>query len=145
MVEVSSPANKSPGRERQRHVRQREAIFADGVNLVEIDLLRAGEPMPLESPIPSGDYRVLVFEAWRGPDALLHTFSVQQAIPKFSLPLPPEDESLEVDLGPIIDNMHLSARYGKVAGYHAPPPGPPFEPEIQAWIENRVETFLPVE
>ena len=42
VVEVSSPANKSPGRERQRHVRQREAIFADGVNLVEIDLLRPG-------------------------------------------------------------------------------------------------------
>ena len=142
VVEVLSPANKSPGRERQRYVRKREAIFAGGVNLVEIDLLRAGEPMPLESPIPSGDYRVLVFEGWRGPDALLHTFSVQQAIPKFSLPLLPEDESLEVDLGPIIDNMHLSARYGKVAGYHAPPPGPPCEPKVQAWIENRVETFL---
>ena len=142
VVEVLSPANKSPGRERQRYARKREAIFAGGVNLVEIDLLRAGEPMPLESPIPASDYRMLVFEGWQGPDALLHTFSVQEAVPKFSLPLLPEDESLEVDLGPIIDSMHLSARYGKVARYHAPPPGPPFKPEVQAWIENRVETFL---
>ena len=144
IVEVLSPTNKLPGRERQQYVRKREAIFASGVNLIEIDLLRVGEPMPLTTPMPASDYRILVSEGWERPDAYLHTFTVQQAIPQFAVPLLPRDRALNVDLGPIIDDMHLNARYGQVTRYHAPPPGPAFASEIQDWIENRVAAFLPV-
>lgn len=127
IIEVLSPTNKAPGRERQRYERKREVIVGSSANLVEIDLLRGGQPMPLETPPPPSDYRILVCKGWQRPSALLYPFSVRQPIPPFILPLLPEDEPLTVDLGPIINGMHHTARYGQVARYDEPPPEPAFE------------------
>ena len=142
IVEVLSPTNKAPGGERNRYERKREVIVGSGANLVEIDLLRRGQPMPLETPPPASDYRILVCEGWKRPSALLYPFNVQQTIPPFLLPLLPEDKPLQVDLGPIIDRMHHTARYGQVARYHEPPPEPAFEGEVGAWVSERVAGFV---
>ncbi len=144
IIEVLSPTNKAPGRERLRYVRKREVIIGNGVNLVEIDLLRRWEPMPLEAALPTSDYRILVCRGWQRPDALLYPFSVKQALPKFPLPLLPEDEvGPEVDLGPIIDRLHHTARYNQETRYHGPPPEPAFEEKVQAWVGERVAGFAP--
>ena len=142
IIEVLSPTNKAPGRGRNRYIRNREAIISAGVNLVEIDLLRNWEPMPLETPPPASDYRILVCRGWERPDALLYPFSVRQSIPKFPLPLLPDDIEPEVDLGPIIDGMHHTARYGQIAGYDAPPPEPELAPEMQAWVAEQLAALL---
>ena len=142
IVEVLSPTNKAPGGERNRYERKREVIVGSGANLVEIDLLRRGQPMPLETPPPASDYRILVCEGWKRPSALLYPFNVQQAIPPFLLPLLPEDDPLQVDLGPIIDRMHHTARYGQVARYHEPPPEPAFAAEVVKWVGERVAGFV---
>lgn len=142
IVEVLSPTNKAPGTGRLQYLNKREAISAGYVNLVEIDLLRRWEPMPLETSPPASDYRILVCRGLEHPSALLYPFSVKQAIPKFPLPLLPEDEELEVDLGAIVDRLHHTARYGQVARYHEPPPEPAFAPEAQAWVEDRVAQFV---
>ena len=144
IVEILSPINKAPGRERNRYERKREVILGSGANLVEIDLLRRWEPMPLETSPPVSDYRILVCEGWQRPSALLYPWSVRQAIPPFLLPLLPEDKPLQVDLGPIIDRMHHTARYGQVARYHEPPPEPAFEGEVGAWVKERVAGFVAV-
>ena len=141
IVEVLSPTNKAPGTGRLQYIRKREAISASYVNLVEIDLLRRGQPMPLETPPPPSDYRILVCEGWKLPSALLYPFNVPQTIPPFALPLLPEDEPLQVDLGAIINRMHHTARYGQVARYHEPPPEPEFAPEVAKWVAERVSEF----
>ena len=141
IVEVLSPTNKAPGRERNRYERKREVIVGRGANLVEIDLLRRGEPMPLETPPPASDYRILVCQGWQRPSALLYPFNVQQPIPTFALPLLPDDKPLQVDLGTIINAMHHTARYGQVTRYHEPPPEPAFDAGVQAWVEGRVAGF----
>ena len=138
VVEVLSPTNKQPGEGRRRDIRQREAIVAGLVNLVEIALLRGWEPMPLETTPPVSDYRILVCQSWQRPSALLYPFSVQQPIPTFILPLLPEEEPLQVDLGPIINAMHHTARYGQVARYHEPPPEPGFAPGVAEWVGEQV-------
>ena len=142
IVEVLSPTNKMAGESRRRYIRKREAILSAGVNLVEIDLLRNWDPMPLETPPPASDYRILICRSWQRPDALLYPFSVREAIPKFPLPLLPDDAEPEVDLGPIIAGMHHTARYNLVAGYDAPPPPPEFAPETQAWVAEQVADLL---
>ncbi len=144
IVEVLSPTNKAPGTGRLQYLRKREAISAGYVNLVEIDLLRRGQPMPLETPPPASDYRILVCRSLEHPSALLYPFTVQQAIPKFTLPLLPEDEELEVDLGAIINGMHHTVRYGQVARYQDPPPEPDFAPEVAEWVGERVAGFVAV-
>ncbi len=143
IIEVLSPTNKAPGQERLRYERKREVIASSGANLVEIDLLRRWQPMPLATPPSPSDYRILVCRALEHPSALLYPFSLKQAIPRFPLPLLPGDEEPEVDLGAIINRMHHTARYGLVARYHEPPPEPAFAPEAQAWVEARLAGFLP--
>ena len=143
IIEVLSPTNKAPGEGRRRYIRKREAILAAGVNLVEIDLLRRWEPMPLETPPPASDYRILVCRAWQRPDALLYPFTVRQPIPAFPLPLLPSDDGSDaaepqVNLGPIIAGMHHTARYTQVAAYENPPPEPAFPPETQQWIAEQL-------
>ena len=144
VIEVLSPTNKAPGTGRLRYLRKREAISASYVNLVEIDLLLHGQPMPSETSLPASDYRILVCRGLEHPSALLYPFTVQQAIPKFPLPLLPQDEELQVDLGPIINRMHHTARYGQVARYHEPPPEPSFAPEVAAWVGERVSGLVAV-
>ena len=143
IVEVLSPTNKRPGEGRRRYIRKREAIVAGLVNLVEIDLLRRWEPMPMETPPPAGDYRILVCRSLESPGAWLYPFRVRQRIPKFTLPLRSDDEAPppEVDLGPIISALHHTARYGQVARYNAPPPEPVFAPEVQQWAGERVKQY----
>ena len=99
--------------------------------------------MPLETPPPASDYRILVCRAVAIPGALLYPFTVQQRIPKFTLPLLSEDEAYapEVDLGAIVDRLHHTARYNQETRYDAPPPEPAFEVDRQAWVAERVEGF----
>ena len=141
VVEVLSPTNKIPGDGRVSYQHKREEIFASGVSLVEIDLLRGGRPMPLQTVAPPSHYRILISRGWERPDAILFPFSVQQTIPKFTLPLSPEDDEPESDLGPIINAMHRTARYGQVTRYADPPPGPMFTADYQEWIFGRLEGF----
>ena len=143
VVEALSPTNKRPGEGRRRYIRKREAIVAGLVNLVEIDLLRRWEPMPLETPPPASDYRILVCRSAESPGALLYPFMAPQRIPKFTLPLRSEDESHapEVDLGAIVDRLHDTARYNQEARYDQPPPEPAFEAKTREWVEERVATI----
>ena len=141
VVEVLSPTNKIPGDGRVSYLHKREEIFASGVSLVEIDLLRGGRSMPLQTVAPPSHYRILISRGWERPDAILFPFSVQQTIPKFTLPLSPEDDEPEIDLGPIINAMHRTARYGQVTRYADPPPGPMLSANFQEWIFGRLEGF----
>ena len=46
-IEVLSPKNKRPGRGQDQYKTERLAVMGSRTHLVEIDLLRAGEPMPV--------------------------------------------------------------------------------------------------
>ena len=141
VVEVLSPTNKMPGSGRTDYLSKREDILASDVNLVEIDLLRGGEPMPLTTPVPYCHYRILVSMGWRRPKSYLFPFLVHDPIPKFPLPLLKGDAAPEADLGPLLATMHHTARYNLAVNYDRPPPGPALEPESLRWIEERVESF----
>src|SRR5437016_3158976 len=60
-IEVLSPSNKrprSPGR--KKYLRKRQALLLGRANLVEIDLLRGGERMPMLDKLPDSPYYLLV-------------------------------------------------------------------------------------
>ena len=47
VLELLSPSNKRPGDGRDRYLAKRGRLSVSGAHLVEIDLLRGGQPMPL--------------------------------------------------------------------------------------------------
>ena len=99
--------------------------------------------MPLETSSPASDYRILVCRGLEHPSALLYPVTVQQAIPKFTLPLLSEDEEYapEVALSVIVDRLHHTVRYNQVAQYDEPPPEPAFDAEVGEWVKERVAGF----
>ena len=84
-VELLSPGNKLHAKGRQEYIEKRMNILSSRTNLVEIDLLRAGEPMPTQGRRVASDYRILVSRAKTRPRALLYPFNLRDAIPSFDL------------------------------------------------------------
>jgi hypothetical protein len=103
------PSNKRPGEGRAQYLRKRNVILSSLTNLVEIDLLRGAEAMPIQRWSDTSDYRILVSRAEQRPRALLLPFSVRQPIPAFALPLYPGDTEPLVDLNRICTNSTTGA------------------------------------
>lgn len=59
VIEVLSPSNKS-GSGRSEYLQKRDALIDQPVNLVEIDLLLGGRPMPMGKNLPAGHYHAIV-------------------------------------------------------------------------------------
>jgi hypothetical protein len=51
-LELLSPSNKRLGRGRQEYLQKRSKIFAGQTHLVEIDLIRGFQPLPLQGTYP---------------------------------------------------------------------------------------------
>ena len=123
-LEILSPFNKIHAEGREEYIKKRKRIFGSMTNLVEIDLLRAGEPMPLERKPPRTDYRILVSRGATHPKAKLSTFNVRQPIPSIPIPLLPEDDEPDLDLGAVLHALYDRARFDLRLNY-AKPPVPP--------------------
>lgn len=88
---------------------------------MEIDLLRAGEPMPVIGPQVKSDYRLLVSRGSHRPRAALIAFTLRQPIPHFTLPLLPGDAEPEVSLNDILHDLYRRARFDLRLDYTQPP------------------------
>jgi hypothetical protein len=134
ILELLSPVNKLHGEGREQYQRKRGQIFSALTNLVEVDLLRAGKPMPVVGQEVTSDYRILVSRGWERPRAQLYPFGLRQPIPVFLLPLLRQDEAPEVDLGGILHALYERARFDLRLDY-TQPPVPPLSEEDASWAE----------
>jgi len=137
-LEVLSPFNKLHAKGREEYIKKRKRVFGSMTNLVEIDLLRAGEPMPLDRRPPRTDYRMLIRRGATHPKAKLYTFNVRQPIPMIPIPLLPEDVEPELDLGKVLHALYDRARFDLRLNY-AKPSVPPLCEENMAWARAIVE------
>ena len=134
VLEILSPANKRPGPGRALYEDKRVAILGTRISLVEIDLLRAGEPMPMHGPKVASDYRILVSRGQQRPRALLHPFSVRHALPRFVLPLREGDEEPDVRLREALDAVYRAGGYDLRIDYRAAP-APPLREDDAGWAD----------
>jgi hypothetical protein len=99
VLELLSPTNKRPGRGQRLYEDKRMEVLATRTHLVEIDFIRAGEPMPITANDRTSDYRMLVSRGDQRPNATLYVFGIRQPIPTFALPLKATDQEPAVDMG----------------------------------------------
>lgn len=135
VLEILSPTNKRPGRGRQIYVDKRMEVLASKTHLVEVDLIRAGEPMPIIGNGRTSEYRLLVSRGDCRPNAILYTFGVRQAIPPFPLPLKPADREPTLDLGKILHDLYDQAGYDLRLDYKGDPE-PPLPSAEAAWADQ---------
>jgi hypothetical protein len=120
-VEVLSPTNKKTKHAREEYLDKRRELLRSGVNFVEIDLLRSGQPMPPQKAGLSTDYRILIFRPRRGREVHLYGFSYKMMIPQIPIPLLPEDPEPSVDLNGILHALYERAGYDLTIDYRQSP------------------------
>lgn len=135
-IEVLSPANKR-GDGRQKYESKRQQILESLTNLVEIDLLRDGEPLPAENGDIQSHYRLLVSRASTRPVADLYPFNLGDRIPLFELPLRPEDSEPVVDLQQLVDDLYEQLGYDYFINYSSSPPPPWSESDVAGILQHR--------
>jgi hypothetical protein len=136
VLELLSPSNKDSGKNRPQYLEKRNEYLATGVNLVEVDLLRAGERMPLGEPAPTpADYFILIARSVAFPQAEVWPFLIRDRFPSLRIPLDQGDPDALVDLKTCLDRCYDGAQYSRSIHYDHPP-DPPLRPVDAEWAEE---------
>lgn len=135
VIEVLSPTNKRLGKGRDTYEEKRQEILGGRTHLVEIDLLRGGEPMPVFGAPIQGSYRILVSRGDRRPRADLYVFNLPDMIPSFPLPLRSEDVEPVLNLQALLGRVYDRAGYEVAIDYRSQPV-PPLSPVEADWMDS---------
>ncbi|MCP4168564.1 MAG: DUF4058 family protein [Chloroflexi bacterium] len=133
VIEILSPSNKRPGTGRDTYLQKRDDVLRSETHLLEIDLLRIGDPMPIDGEYQDTHYRILLSRSQQRPRADLYAFSFKQPIPPFPLPLGVGEDELDVDLNRILHELYDRAGYDLVIDYQSDLQ-PPLAAEDRAWV-----------
>ncbi len=136
VIELLSPKNKRPGDGRDAYSQKRQRTMLSQTHLVEMDLLRSGEPLPMVGAVTS-DYRILVSRSDRRPKAQLYAFNLRQPIPKVPIPLA-NDTAVTLDLQPLLHQIYDRARLALAIDYQKPPI-PKLSLEDRVWLNATIE------
>lgn len=136
VIELLSLANKLTNEGRHEYERKRTTVLGSDTNLIEIDLLRAGEPLSPFRPEQS-DYRILVSRAHDRPQADAYLFSVRDPIPEIPVPLRPDESEPVLPLNELLHDLYDRAGYDLAIDYDQSPV-PPLRDEDVAWAEQVV-------
>ncbi|MBI5367034.1 MAG: DUF4058 family protein [Planctomycetes bacterium] len=136
VIELLSHANKTKGsRGREEYLAKRREVMNSKIHLIEIDLLRAGLPIPSIERLPPGDYRVHV-SRWRmRPRGQVFTWTVRDAAPVIPVPLREGEPEVRLDLGEAIRSTYDRSGYDVLLNYRGPAE-PPLAPEAEAWAKG---------
>ena len=134
VIEVLSPSNKS-GSDRRDYLTKRTEIERSAVHLVEIDLLRAGPPMPVIGDAPQGCYRIIVANGRLRPHADLYAFGLREAIPEFVLPLAKGAAGVGVGLNAVLSHVYSHGSYNMLIDY-GQDPEPPLSDGDRVWLDG---------
>jgi hypothetical protein len=137
-IEVLSPSNKRPGTEGWRqYLRKRQAHLDREANLVEIDLLRGGQRMPMREEWPASPYYVLTCWKRSAPACKVWPAFFDRPLPKLCVPLTPPDADLTLDLQPMVDLIYDRSRYAADIDYSRPC-RPALDERAALWLSERL-------
>ena len=144
-IEILSPANKIGREGREQYQRKRLKVLNSLTNLVEINLLRTGKPMPMSVSYQK-DYRIIVSRSEHRPraqDDLSATlkaslFNVPDIIPNFPVPLRPGEDEPLLPLNQLLHELYDKSSYDLMIDYRQPSI-PPLSEANAAWAQSILE------
>lgn len=143
VIELLSPSNKRPGSVgRAEYIAKRDAILNTRANLVEIDLVRGGTPIPTDSPLPDTEYRVLVSRARRRPIAEAYCWGLRDLTARVPIPLSGDDTDASIDLQSAIELVYERAGYRHSIDYDVSP-DPQLRDEDRMWAQSLLSNRTP--
>lgn len=137
VLEILSPSNKLSREGREQYESKRLKVLGSRTHLVEIDLLRSGQPFPMKTP-GNNAYRLLVSRSQHRPRADIYLFGVRDPIPTFPIPLrPPNEAEPSLPLNHILHDLYDQGGYDLIIDCQQPPPPLLSEAEA-AWARELI-------
>lgn len=138
VIEFVSPTNKHSGDGLAKYQQKQEECRDGEVNLVEIDLTRAGDRsliMPIN--LLKARFRT-TYQAWlsRANDrerGWAFRLPLTQRLPAIPIPLRSTDQDLQLELQPLIDQIYEKGRYSEDIDY-SESLEPPLSPPESEWV-----------
>lgn len=141
VLELLSPSNKSPGQDGLgRYLDKRNEFLASGSHLIELDLLRGGQRLPMSEPLPLGDYYALIGRVERKPRCQVICWSLRTKLPPIPIPLLPTDPEVTLDLDAAFGLAYESSFYSRRLPYDEALV-PPIRDTDAAWVRERVSSL----
>jgi hypothetical protein len=142
-IEVLSLSNKRAGSDgRELYLKKQREILGSEVHLIEIDLLRGGEPtiaIPAESlnrKAGPHDYRICLHRYNRKLDYYAYPISLPECLPEIAIPLLPGDPDVHIDLQGVLATCYRTGRYDVRVRYERDRLAPPLTAAQQAWANE---------
>ena len=133
-IEILSPVNKRESGLKD-YQKKRADLHKNGINLLEIDLLRRGTRPFAHSKIPQSHYQVLLSRA-DNRQTDVWTINIQDKLPNVPIPLLPSESDVILDLGKALNILFERSLYYLSTDYTSKPPPPVFEKEDMDFIQN---------
>ena len=153
LIEIASPSNKRPGADRRAYLQKQREVLDSDANLIEIDLLRAGQRL-LSSPEledlvagqqPAPDYLVVVNRAWQRVGAAtsyqVFALSVTGPLPCIPVPLREGQDEVPLDLQFLFNRAYDGGPYRRGAVDYGQAPEPALPEEQATWAEQQVRAW----
>lgn len=120
IIEILSPGNKTAEGVIEYRA-TRSAILGEMVNLVEIDLLIAGNRMIDPRKLPAKDYFVFVTRARSRRQIDAYGWTIQDPLPTIPIPLRMPDPDIGLNLAEVFASTFERGRYERALQYTRPP------------------------
>lgn len=135
-IEVLSPTNKR-GEGREEYLEKRRRILHSPAHLVEIDLLRKGQRIPMGRDLPPAPYYAYVGRHEIRPDTDVWPIQMDRPLPRVPIPLLPGDADVMLDLQQALGAVYDLSDYGLEIDYTRPPEVL-LTPEESAWGDRHL-------
>lgn len=132
-IEILSPTNKR-GEGRAEYLAKRRRLLLSSAHLMEIDLLRSGERVPMQQPLPPAHYFVLLSRAERRPLVDVWPLTLRDRLPTVPIPLLAGDSDLPLVLQAAFDATYDLLGCDLLIDYRQPPEQPLSDKDA-AWVE----------
>lgn len=133
VVELLSPSDKKAGPDRDRYLLKRGRVLTSTAHLIEIDLLRGGERMPIQG-LPDCAYYVMVSSRPERPQVGLWPLQLRDRLPEVPFPLGPAEPAPRIDLQAVLHRVYDEAGYA--LRLYDGEPEPPLSADDAEWARG---------
>ncbi len=145
VLELLSPTNKTLARDGlEAYLEKRAEILASRCHLIELDLLRGGQRLPMAGPLPPGDYYAYIGRAGRRPRGQVVAWPLRSPMPTISVPLLPEDPEVPLDLQRAFRTAYDPSLYDRRLPYDQPI-SPPLSAPNEKWVRQLLDASQPTQ
>jgi hypothetical protein len=137
LIEAVSPTNKTTAKGRQSYLEKRQEAQHTRANIVEIDLVLEGQRIHdfSRENLPTWDYNVVVTRAPRPDQYELYTANLDKRLPRFKLPLAPDDRDTVIDLQAALHRVYDQADFAATVNYQTDPQTK-LDAEQKRWLDK---------